>query len=134
MIMELNPLIPVGTKIKIDKSNIENLLTTKLLEDLPKEISGKIIDYKMTDGMGIGYVLMTDNNIKIWIFNDELNAQTKQEYKLETADQDWNTKDLDVFFGKFNIFYKINGNRNIKVLANPINIISWLAYVLKDIF
>ena len=70
--MEVNPLIPIGAKIKVDKSKIENLLPNKLLDDLPKMISGEIVDYKMTDGMGIGYVLMTEDNIKIWIFKGEI--------------------------------------------------------------
>ena len=81
--MEVNPLIPIGAKIKVDKSKIENLLPSKLLDDLPQLINGEIIDYKMTDGMGIGYVLMTENNQKIWIFNSELNEQTRSEYNIE---------------------------------------------------
>ena len=55
--MEVNPLIPIGAKIKVDKSKIENLLPNKLFDKLPQQINGEIIDYKMTDGMGIGYVL-----------------------------------------------------------------------------
>ena len=55
--MEVNPLIPIGERIEVDKSKIENLLPNKLLDDLPQMISGEIVDYKMTDGMGIGYVL-----------------------------------------------------------------------------
>ena len=31
--MEVNQLIPIGEKIKVDKSKIENLLPNKLLED-----------------------------------------------------------------------------------------------------
>ena len=80
--MEVNPLIPIGERIEVDKSKIENLLPNKLLDDLPQVISGEIVDYKMTDGMGIGYVLMTQNNLKIWIFSTELNAKTRREYKL----------------------------------------------------
>ena len=70
--MEVNPLIPIGERIEVDKSKIENLLPNKLLDDLPQMISGEIVDYKMTDGMGIGYVLMTKNDLKIWIFATEL--------------------------------------------------------------
>ena len=81
--MKVNPLIPIGAKIKVDKSKIENLLPNKLLDDLPQMINGEIVDYKMTDGMGIGYVLMTENNLKIWIFNTELNEKTRKEYSLE---------------------------------------------------
>ena len=81
--MEFNPLIPLGAKIKVDKNKIENVIPNKILDDSPQIISGEVIDYKMTDGMGIGYVLMTNNNLKIWVFNNELNEETKKEYKID---------------------------------------------------
>ena len=132
--MKINPLIPVGTMIKVEKSKIENVLPKKILDDLPQLINGKVIDYKMTDGMDIGYVLMTENNLKIWIFNSELDAQTRKEYKIEDSKISENliTKELSSQISKVN--YDINGNRSIKKLANPINLISWLIFTLKDIF
>ncbi len=132
--MKINPLIPVGTMIKVEKSTIESLLPKKILDDLPQLINGKVIDYKMTDGMDIGYVLMTENNLKIWIFNSELDAQTRKEYKIEDSKISTNliTKELSSQIIKIN--YDINGNRSIKKLANPINLISWLIFTLKDIF
>ena len=132
--MNINPLIPVGARVKVEKSKIENVLPKKILDDLPQLINGKIIDYKMTDGMDIGYVLMTENNLKIWIFNSELDAQTRKEYKIEDSKISTNliTKELTSQIIKIN--YDINGNRSIKKLANPINLISWLIFTLKDIF
>ena len=132
--MKINPLIPVGTMIKVEKSKIENVLPKKILDDLPQLINGKVIDYKMTDGIDIGYVLMTENNLKIWIFNSELDAQTRKEYKIEDSKISTNliTKELSSQIIKIN--YDINGNRSIKKLANPINLISWLIFTLKDIF
>lgn len=132
--MEVNPLIPIGAKIKVDKSKIENLLPNKLLDDLPQMINGEIVDYKMTDGMGIGYVLMTENNLKIWIFNTELNEQTRKEYSLEESNKYYNPQNSDLILGKYKVAYEINGNRNIKTIANPINLINWLIFTMKDIF
>ena len=132
--MEVNPLIPIGERIEVDKSKIENLLPNKLLDDLPQMISGEIVDYKMTDGMGIGYVLMTENNLKIWIFNTELNDQTKREYKIVDIRKTLNKKTNDLIIGKYKVAYEINGNRNIKMITNPINLINWLLFTLKDIF
>ena len=132
--MEVNPLIPIGAKIKVDKSKIENLLPDKLLDNLPQIINGEIIDYKMTDGMGIGYVLMTENNLKIWIFNTELNEQTMKEYRLEENNKYNNLRNCDLILGKYKVTYEINGNRNIKTIANPINLINWLIFTMKDIF
>ena len=132
--MEVNPLIPIGAKIKVDKSKIENLLPNKLLDKLPQQINGEIVDYKMTDGMGIGYVLMTENNLKIWIFNTELNEQTRKEYRLEETNKFYNPENSDLILGKYKVAYEINGNRNIKTIANPINLINWLIFTMKDIF
>ena len=132
--MEVNPLIPIGAKIKVDKSKIENLLPNKLLDTLPKQINGEIVDYKMTDGMGIGYVLMTEDNIKIWIFNTELNEQTRKEYSLEESNKYYNPQNSDLILGKYKVAYDINGNRNIKTILNPINLIKWLIFTMKDIF
>ena len=132
--MEVNPLIPIGAKIKVDKSKIENLLPSKLLDKLPQQINGEIVDYKMTDGMGIGYVLMTEDNIKIWIFNTELNEQTRKEYSLEESNKYYNPQNSDLILGKYKVAYEINGNRNIKTIANPINLINWLIFTMKDIF
>tara|TARA_B100000579_G_C22575812_1_gene731113 strand:- start:7 stop:405 length:399 start_codon:yes stop_codon:yes gene_type:complete len=128
------PLIPVGAKIKVDKSKIINVLPKKILDDLPQLIIGKVIDYKMTDGRGIGYVFMTENNLKLWIFNNELNEQTRMEYKIKetVASTNMITK---VFLSKIDkIEYRIQGNRSLRKIANPVNIISWIIFTLKDIF
>ena len=132
--MKINPLIPVGEMIKVEKSKIENVLPKKILDDLPQMINGKVIDYKMTDGMDIGYVLMIDNNLKIWIFNSELDKQTRREYKIEDSKISTNniTKELLSQINK--VDYDLNGNRSIRKIANPINLISWLIFTLKDIF
>ncbi len=132
--MEVNPLIPIGERVEVDKSKIENLLPNKLLDDLPQVISGEIVDYKMTDGMGIGYVLMTENNLKIWIFNTELNEQTRKEYSLEESYKYYNPKNNDLILGKYKVAYEINGNRTIKTIANPINLINWIIFTMKDMF
>ena len=132
--MKINPLIPVGSVIKIEKAKIENVLPKKILEDLPQMINAEVIDYKMTDGMDIGYVLMTENNIKIWIFNNELNEQTKKEYKIESSNKPTNLLTIKILSRIDKVEYELNGNRSFKNLANPFNLISWLIFTLKDIF
>ena len=134
LIMELNPLIPIGTKIKVDKSKIENILPNKLMDELPQTIYGDIIDYKMTDGRGIGYVLMTENNIKIWIFTAELNEQIRKDYNLVDPIKSNSYIDISKLLGKYKLTYDLNGNRNVKTISNPINLINWLIFTLKDTF
>ena len=132
--MKINPLIPVGSSIKVDKSKIENLLPQKILDDLPQMINGKVIDYKMTDGTDIGYVLMTDNHLKLWIFNSELDEKTRKEYKIENSKISTNFITEELLTQIKKVDYDLNGNRSIKKIANPINLFSWLIFTLKDIF
>ena len=132
--MKFNPLIPLGAKIKVDKTKIENVIPNKILDDSPQIISGEVIDYKMTDGMDIGYVLITKNNLKIWIFNNELNEETKKEYKIEDKIKETSIINKLIFSGIDKVKYDINGNRNIKSILNPVNLISWLVFSIKDIF
>ena len=132
--MKINPLIPVGSRIKVEKSKIENVLPKNLLDDLPQQINGEVIDYKMTDGMDIGYVLITDNNLKIWIFNNELNEETKREYKIEDSNKSRNLIIKELLSRIDKVEYELKGNRSIKKIANPFNLISWLIFTLKDIF
>ena len=132
--MKISSLIPIGARIKVDKSKIENLLAEKILDDLPQTINGEVIDYKMTDGMDIGYVLMTDNNLKIWIFNRELNEQTRKEYKIEDSKTSENITTKEILSQIDKVQYNLNGNRSINKIANPFNLINWLIFTLKDIF
>ena len=132
--MKIQPLIPLGSMIKVEKSEIENVLPKKILDDLPQIINGEVIDYKMTDGMDIGYVLVTDNNLKIWIFNNELNEQTKKEYEIEDLNRSTNLITKEILSQINKVEYELGGNRSIKKIANPFNLISWLIFTLKDIF
>ena len=132
--MKINPLIPVGSRIKIEKSKIKDVLPKKILDKLPQMINVEVIDYKMTDGIDIGYVLMTDNNLKIWIFNSELNEQTRKQYNIEDSNISKNSFPKELLTQINKVEYNLNGNRNIKEIANPINLISWLIFTLKDIF
>ena len=132
--MEINQLIAIGAKIKVEKSKIQNDLPKKILNDLPQIIKGEVIDYKMTDGMGIGYVLMTENKLKIWIFSNELNEETKIEYNIYDKNNSTNMLKKALTNQINAVDYEINGNRNIKAMLNPINLISWLIFTLKDVF
>jgi len=53
---------------------------------------------------------------------------------LEATNKYYNNKNSDLILGKHKVAYQINGNRNIKTIANPINIINWLIFTMKDIF
>ena len=132
--MESYPLIPIGSKIKVSKSKIKTLLPKKIIDNLPQTINGKVIDYKMTDGMGIGYVLITEKNHKIWVFNHELNEETKKVFNIPNEKRLGANISIEIFLDKYGITYDLNGSKKIDVIINPINLFKWIIYTLKDIF
>ena len=88
----------------------------------------------MNDGLDIGYVLMTENNLKIWIFTSELDNDTRKKYKIEDSKISTHLTIKELLPQINRVEYDLNGNRSIKKIANPINLISWLIFTLKDIF
>ena len=53
---------------------------------------------------------------------------------METETNIYGTQSYDFLQGRDKIDYKINGNRNIKTIVNPINLINWMIFTLKDVF
>ena len=131
--MELKPLIPIGSTITVDKSKINKEISKDLLDKLPQKINAQIIDYKMTDGMSIGYVLLTENKLKIWIFDNELNEVTKKNYNIDESSKDRNQTTNINFIDNLGIKYELNGTKTINNLLNPFNLLNWLIFTLKDI-
>ena len=132
--MESKSLIPIGSKIEIFKSKIRTNLPQSLLTNLPRQITAEVIDYKITDGKGIGYVLMTDSKFKIWIFSNELNEETKKKYDINDVYLNEGMNEESTFISQYVGEFKLNGDYTITYLFNPINLIKWSLYTLKDIF
>ena len=132
--MRTKSLIPIGSEINIYKSKIKTDLPQALLTKLPMEITAKVIDYKLTDGKGIGYVLMTANKSKIWIFSDELDEKTKGIFNIDdnpfNDSMNINNTIISNYLGE----YELNSDYKISYLLNPINLVKWSLYTLKDIF
>ncbi len=132
--MESKSLIPIGTEIIIYKSKIKTNLPQSLITKLPREINAKVIDYKITDGKGIGYVLMTERKLKIWIFSNELNEEMKAKHCMDDTSYNESMYIKDILISQYVGELELNSNYKISYLLNPINLFKWLIYTLKDIF
>ena len=62
----------IGTNVRIDLDRVRDRISTALLKQLAENPRGKVIDYKMTDGGGIGVVLELSNGKQSWFFDDEI--------------------------------------------------------------
>ncbi len=126
----------------LDKAKIGNLVQVNLelsKDRLKKEVIdainfspiGKISDFRITDGKGIGVILELSNGKQQWFFEEEINLLDENGNLIEKLNY---TKENDNFV--FNILNELTYDNKKKVgeLLNPINFFLWLAVSFKDIF
>ena len=121
----------IGNSVKVNLDLSKDRLTKEIIEALNYSSIGKISDFRITDGKGIGVVLKLSNGKEQWFFEDE----------VDLLDEDGNViKKFNDAQEKNNLLFNFLGrldykNRNkVGELLNPINFLIWLILSLKDIF
>ena len=62
----------IGSKIKINIERVRDRIPSDLIQQLTEDPRGTVMDYKMTDGRGIGLVLKLKDGSQNWFFEDEV--------------------------------------------------------------
>ena len=126
----------------LDKAQIGNLVQVNLelsKDRLKKEVIdainvssiGKISDFRITDGKGIGVILELSNGKEQWFFEEEIDLLDENGNLIEKFND---IKENDNFV--FNILngLKYDNKKKVGELLNPINFFLWLAVSFRDIF
>ncbi len=121
----------IGDSVKVNLDLSKERLTKDIIDAINVSSVGKISDFKITDGKGIGVVLQLSNGKEQWFF----------EHEIDLLDDNGNLiKNIHKKEENSNFVFKIlNGldyeNKNKpSELLNPINFFLWLVVSFKDIF
>ena len=121
----------IGNSVKVNLELSKDRLTKETIEAINISDVGKISDFRITDGKGIGVVLKLSNGKEQWFFENE----------IDLLDENGNViKKLNNNNNNNNLFYKalkeLNYQNKNKVgeLLNPINFFLWVIVSFKDIF
>ena len=121
----------IGNSVKVNLDLSKDRLDKEVIEVINNSSIGKIIDFRITDGKGIGVVLKLSNGKEQWFFENE----------IDIFDDDGNIiyNHIDINEDKNIIFEMIKNlkyqNKNKLIdLINPINFMVWLIVSFKDIF
>ena len=129
--MSILDKVKIGNSVQVNLELSKDRLTKETIDAINVSSLGKISDFRITDGKGIGVVLQLSNGKEQWFFEDEIdlldengNVIKKNNYKKENSN----------FI--FDILRELNYENNNKVneLLNPINFFIWLVVSFKDIF
>ena len=120
----------IGNSVQVNLELSKDRLTKEIIDAINVSSVGKICDFRITDGKGIGVVLQLSNGKEQWFFEDEINLLDENGNVIKTND----TKDSNSLIT--NVLYRLNYKNKNKVgeLLNPINFFLWLVVSFKDIF
>ena len=131
----------IGSKASVDIGLLKDRISLELIEKLKEDPYGKIIDYKLTDGQGIGIVLEFADGSISWFFQEEilpLSNKTDSFLNNELKNLVLERKDKDPLFrGSHEILdlemSYVHTETTIAYALNPMNFFNWLRYSLKDV-
>jgi len=129
--MSILDKVKIGNSVQVNLELSKDRLTKETIDAINVSSLGKISDFRITDGKGIGVVLQLSNGKEQWFFEDEIdlldennNVITKNNVKKENS---------NFIFDSLRGFNYENKNK-VSDLLNPINFFIWLVVSFKDIF
>ena len=129
--MSILDKVKIGNSVQINLELSRERLTKETIDAINVSSLGKISDFRITDGKGIGVVLQLSNGKEQWFFEDEIDLLDENGNLIKKIKDSNENKSLI-----FNILREINYENKIKIseLLNPINFFLWLVVSFKDIF
>jgi len=121
----------IGNLVQVNLELSKDRLTKEIIDAINVSSVGKICDFRITDGKGIGVVLQLSNGKEQWFFEDEINLLDENGNVIKKTNDIKDSNSLIT-----NVLYRLNYENKNKVgeLLNPINFFLWLVVSFKDIF
>ena len=129
--MSILDKVKIGNSVQVNLELSKDRLNKETIDAINVSSLGKVSDFRITDGKGIGVVLQLSNGQEQWFFEDE----------IDLLDENGNV--IMKNYGKqedsnfiFDLLRGLNYENKNKVseLLNPINFFIWLVVSFKDIF
>tara|TARA_B100002051_G_scaffold81856_1_gene78167 strand:- start:379 stop:768 length:390 start_codon:yes stop_codon:yes gene_type:complete len=129
--MSILDKVKIGNSVQVNLELSKDRLTKETIDAINVSSLGKISDFRITDGKGIGVVLQLSNGKEQWFFEDEIDLLDENGKVIKkNNDKQENSNFIFDFFKGLNYENK----NQISELLNPINFFIWLIVSFKDIF
>ena len=129
--MSILDKVKIGNSVKVNLELSKDRLTKETIDAINVSSLGKISDFRITDGKGIGVVLLLSNGKEQWFFEDEIDLLDENGNVIKkNNDKKENSNFIFDFLRRLNYENK----NKLSELLNPINFFIWLVVSFKDIF
>tara|TARA_A100001035_G_C27488095_1_gene366296 strand:+ start:174 stop:563 length:390 start_codon:yes stop_codon:yes gene_type:complete len=121
----------IGKFARVNLALSKDRLNKDIIDSINISSVGKISDFRITDGKGIGVVLQLSDGKEQWFFEDEIDLLDENGNVIKKiVDKKEKIFLFSEALGKINY----DNKKHIKELLNPINFFLWLIVSFKDIF
>ena len=129
--MSILDKVKIGNSVQVNLELSKDRLTKETIDAINVSSLGKISDFRITDGKGIGVVLQLSNGKEQWFFEDEIDLLDENGNVIKkNNDKKENSNFIFDFLRRLNYENK----NKVRDLLNPINFFIWLVVSFKDIF
>ena len=129
--MSILDKVKIGNSVQVNLELSKDRLNKETIDAINVSSLGKISDFRITDGKGIGVVLKLSNGKEQWFFEDEIDLLDENGNVIKkNNDKEENSN----FIFDFLIGLNYENKNKVGDLLNPINFFIWLVVSFKDIF
>ena len=121
----------IGNSAQVNLELSKDRLTKEVIDAINVSPVGKINDFRITDGKGIGVVLLLSNGKEQWFFEDEIDLLDENGNLIKNSN---NSKENSNLIFDILSSLKYENKNKISELLNPINFFLWLIVSFKDNF
>ena len=129
--MSILDKVKIGNSVQVNLELSKDRLTKETIDAINVSSLGKISDFRITDGKGIGVILKLSNGKEQWFFEDEIDLLDENGNVINRKNDRKENSNLILDFLR-GLNYE-NKNK-LSELLNPINFFIWLVVSFKDIF
>ena len=129
--MSILDKVKIGNSVQINLELSKDRLTKETIDAINVSSLGKISDFRITDGKGIGVVLKLSNGKEQWFFEDEIDLLDENGNVIK---KNIDKKEISNFIFDFSRGLNYENKNKVSELFNPINFFIWLGVSFKDIF
>ena len=121
----------IGNSVRVNLELSKDRLTKEIIDAIDASSVGKIRDFKITDGKGIGVVLQLSNGQEQWFFENEIDLLDENGNVIKRIND---KKEKNNLISDFLKRLKYENKNKVSELLNPINFFVWLFVSFKDVF
>ena len=129
--MSILDKVKIGNSVQVNLELSRDRLTKETIDAINVSSLGKISDFRITDGKGIGVVLELSNGKEQWFFEDEIDLLDENGNVIKKNND---KKDNGNFIFDFLRGLNYENKNKVSELVNPINFFLWLVVSFRDIF